>query len=229
MLSLSRVLHFQPSRTQHFHLHVSDFAWSIVTRSKEVWKRDQVIGIVTYCLLSIVPLTSVHCAYNLPNYQSAYHLPILYLLAACYLLLPTMRILNITPSFNLCIFLVSLSVRVGNSQEEELSIYENYSTPQCPQFRVFDVSNPASPQYDAPNGCRCLDGMQGIHCSYCEADAPCQASYDESYVCRQDTLFADGDTYKIIFDSGNIFSQRQSGPGYRSAGRERDHDSLRWR
>ena len=83
------------------------------------------------------------------------------------------------------------------------------STSQCPQYQVFDTSNPTSPQYDAPDGCRCVDGMQGVTCGYCDSDAPCQANHDDSpHFCRKGMVFAKGDTYKAYKCS--LFSTLES-------------------
>lgn len=65
----------------------------------------------------------------------------------------------------------------------------------CPIYRVFDTENPSSNQYLAPDGCRCVDGMDDMHCSYCTSDAPCQAE-NPDHVCRSDLFWGPDDTYK---------------------------------
>jgi len=70
---------------------------------------------------------------------------------------------------------------------------------QCPIYRIFDPDAPQSPQYGAPSGCRCVDGMQGLNCGYCDTnDAPCQQAHGEDYVCSTSTAFALGETYKSL-------------------------------
>lgn len=67
--------------------------------------------------------------------------------------------------------------------------------PQCPKYRTFDFENPTSPQYLAPDGCRCMEGMSDLHCHYCTSDAPCKA-VNPDHVCRQGPVFAAGDEYR---------------------------------
>ena len=65
----------------------------------------------------------------------------------------------------------------------------------CPIYRVFDTENPSSAQYLSRDGCRCVNGMQDLHCSYCTSDAPCKAA-NPDHVCRRDVFWGPHDTYK---------------------------------
>lgn len=85
------------------------------------------------------------------------------------------------------------------SGAEENSLTTASDATACPAYRFFDNSNPTSHQYGAPDGCRCVDGMQGISCGYCESDSPCQAQENDNgnrQFCRKGMVFAEGDTYK---------------------------------
>ena len=82
---------------------------------------------------------------------------------------------------------------------------------QCPPYRIFDTSNPTSPQYGAPDGCRCVDGMQGMNCGFCDSDVACQREDNEDgnkQFCRKGMVFAKGDTYKAY--SCSLFGTLES-------------------
>lgn len=93
----------------------------------------------------------------------------------------------------------------GHSQENEMILTAVTDSSQCPPYRFFDTNNPTSSQYEAPDGCRCVDGMGGMKCNYCDSNAPCQAGDgNENNVCRKDMIFAKGDAYKAY--SCSLFS-----------------------
>ena len=97
------------------------------------------------------------------------------------------------------------------SANVETSIVTASDASECPIYRFFDNDNPNSPQYGAPNGCRCVDGMQGITCGFCDSDTPCQAqdkSDGNHRYCRKGVVFAEGDTYKAYKCS--LFSTLES-------------------
>jgi ATP-binding cassette, subfamily G (WHITE), member 2 len=66
----------------------------------------------------------------------------------------------------------------------------------CPNYREFDNSDPTAFQYNAPPGCKCVEGMTDLNCAYCLEDTPCQQSHGEQYQCREGMVFAAGDSYK---------------------------------
>lgn len=68
---------------------------------------------------------------------------------------------------------------------------------QCPVYREFDFDNPTQFQYgdNVPDGCDCVEGMEGLNCAFCTDDAPCKAA-DSSHVCRSDVIYSELDTYK---------------------------------
>lgn len=68
----------------------------------------------------------------------------------------------------------------------------------CPPFRSLDLQYPNTPIYEAPDGCRCFDGLRGLNCGFCDSDEPCQRQ-DSSLQCRKDFIYNSGDTSKSYF------------------------------
>ena len=109
----------------------------------------------------------------------------------------------------LLLLFASCFATARNLQENALATASD--APQCPPYRIFDTGNPTSPQYGAPDGCRCVDGMQGMNCGFCDSDAACQRedSQDGSRkFCRKGMVFAKGDTYKAY--SCSLFGTLES-------------------
>ncbi|CAB9509231.1 Putative white-brown complex homolog protein 30 [Seminavis robusta] len=94
------------------------------------------------------------------------------------------------PRWLLCLLVFVFLCCCANGQNNDTS-------PACPIYREFDVENPRSPQYNAPDGCRCVDGMSDLNCGYCESDEACQ-QVDSSRVCRSGLDFVSGDVYKAF-------------------------------
>ncbi|CAB9512503.1 ABC-2 type transporter [Seminavis robusta] len=74
----------------------------------------------------------------------------------------------------------------------------------CPEYRQFNPSRfeaeyvddeGLSIQYMAPNGCECVEGMDDMHCKFCETDEGCQ-SENANQFCRRGVTVHANDTYK---------------------------------
>ena len=91
----------------------------------------------------------------------------------------------------LSVFLLTLLAQMVvliHSQAEAL--------PTCGLYREFDPLQANVPQYEAPNGCLCVDNMSGMHCGYCEGNNdPCQA-WNATEHCVDSFVYAAGDSYK---------------------------------
>jgi hypothetical protein len=76
--------------------------------------------------------------------------------------------------------------------------------PTCPAYRIYNDSrfmndyvdeDGLSIQYNAPNGCECVDGMSDVNCAFCETDEGCQTE-NSNHICQKGMVFAVEDTYK---------------------------------
>ena len=83
-------------------------------------------------------------------------------------------------------------------------LVEGAEFPTCPAYRRFKNTGGGndhldefglSIQYNAPNGCECVEGMGDLNCAFCETDEGCQTE-NPNHVCRGGVVYAEEDTYK---------------------------------
>lgn len=116
---------------------------------------------------------------------------------------------KVTIMFAFLCGLLLMSLCVGDETDQTAiaggpnDVSQEEQQQDCPIYRYFDTERPTRPQYGAPPGCFCVDGMSGIYCSFCDADDACQTEHtgidgegSDQYFCHKDVVFLEQETYK---------------------------------